>query len=118
MSKLGGGPGITSASILGDVKIRAPTGPFLITNYTVTDVASEPIAVPLTDRVSIGITNESGTITIYFGNSDVTDTGATKGRRIGPNEDFNIDLDDSGTFYLVAPSGQTAAVNIIEIAST
>lgn len=118
MSRLGGGPGRGSVTVDGSVRIRAPTGPFVITNTSATDVASDPLATPLADRVSLAITNLDGTNSVFFGNADVTDSGATRGREIGPNEDFNIDLDDSNAFFLVTSAGKTAAVNIIEIAST
>lgn len=98
----------------------APTGPFTITVVTVTDTASNPLASAYTDRVSLSIRNKSAGTTIYVG-KDLTvtaDDTATGGWEIGPNEDFNIDLDDSNNFTLIAPAGQSATVKILEIAGT
>jgi len=106
------------STITGEVSIKAPTGPFLVTNATVSDVAADPLGAALAARTSISIQNEDLVDYVYFGNADVTDSGATKGRKIGPNEDFHIDLDDSNVFYLIASAGKTPAINIVEIAST
>lgn len=98
----------------------APTGPFKITVASVTDTAANPLASPYTDRVSLSIRNLSALNTIYLG-KDLTvtaDSAATGGWEIGPNEDFNIDLDDSNNFTLIAPAGQTATVKILEISGT
>ncbi len=104
----------------GSINISAPTGPFEITVASVTATAANPLSAPLTARVSLSIRNKSASVTIYFGkNSSVTaDDAATGGWEIGPGEDFNIDLNDSNTFFLIAPTGQTAMVKILEIAST
>lgn len=119
-----GGKVAQDVNLLGgtiDAVIAAPTGPFFITGFDVTDVAADPLAgSPLADRTALSIRNKSATVTIYFGNSNVTadDNNVTGGWEIGPQEDFNIDLNDSETVYLVAPAGQTAHVKILEIAST
>jgi hypothetical protein len=103
-----------------DVQFSAPTGPFDVTNATVTDAAANPIATPLANRVSLSIRNESNSVTIYFGkNSSVTaDNASTGGWEIGAREDFNIDLNDANLFFLITPTGTSAAVKILEIAST
>lgn len=105
--------------ITGEVNIKAPTGPFLITVTSVSSTAADPLTAALTDRVSLSIRNKSTDTTIYLGpTSSVTaDDTATGGWEIGPNEDFNIDLDDSEVFYLITASG-SATVKILEIAST
>lgn len=125
MSKLGGGPGSvtldTGGSIL-DVKIHAPTGPWLVTTALITDVASSPIPVPLTARVAIAVRNLSATEYVYIGpsNSVVASVavGTTSGWRIDPSNDQNIDLDDSTQFYMICEAGKSALVQIIEVAST
>lgn len=106
--------------VVGAFNISAPTGPFSITVANVTDTAANPIALALADRVSISIRNRSAVNTIYFGNSNLVtaDNTSTGGWEIGPEEDFNIDLTDANVFFLIAPSGQTATVKILEIAST
>ena len=111
--------GTVSASI-GEVSIKAPTGPFTITVTTVTDVAALGVVASLADRVSLSLRNKSATVTIYIGpTSGVTaNDAATGGWEIGPSEDFNIDLDDAQDFYLIAPAGQSALVKILEIANT
>jgi hypothetical protein len=121
MSKLGGGPGVldTGGGAL-DIHILAPTGPFQITVATVTDTAANPIAVALTDRVSLSIRNKDATDTVYFGSSAAVtaDNTASGGWEIGPGEDFNVDLDSGNVFFLITPAGQSAVVKILEIAST
>lgn len=110
---------LTSAT--GTVNISAPTGPFSITVTSVSDTAADPLGgSPLAARVSIAIRNKSATVTLYFGSSAAVtaDDTATGGWEIGPGEDFNIDLDDSEAFYLIAPGGESAVVKILEIAST
>lgn len=108
---------IADPAQVSDVHILAPTGPFNITPYTVTTTAANPLAIPLTARVSLSIRNK-GANTVYFGNATVTaDDTVTGGWEIGPGEDFNIDLDDSNVFYLIVASG-TSTVKILEIAST
>jgi hypothetical protein len=111
---------ILAGSITGSVNINAPTGPFEITVATATAVAANPIAVPLTDRVALSIRNKSATVTVYFGkNGSVTaDDTATGGWEIGPGEDFNVDLTDANSFYLITPAATSALVKIMEIAST
>ena len=98
----------------------APTGPFLITVATITDVASNPIAAPLTNRVSVSIRNLSTTVTVYIGpsNTVTADNSATGGWDIGPGEDLHLDLDASNLFHMIATSGDTAFVKIMEIASS
>lgn len=97
-----------------------PTGPFQITVVTVTDVATNPLTTNIPNRVSLSIRNRDLLDTVYFGkNALVTaDDTATGGWEIGPNEDFNIDLDDSNNFFLITTAGQTALVKILEVAST
>ncbi len=104
----------------GNLNISSPSGPFKITAVTVTDTAANPLASAFTDRVSLSIRNKSATDIVYFG-KDLTvtaDDTATGGWEIGPNEDFNIDLDSSNNFTLITTSGQSATVKILEIAGT
>lgn len=109
-----------SQSVTGDVHILAPTGPFSITVGTATAAAANPIAVPLTGRVSLSIRNKDPANTIYFGASVAVtaDDTATGGWEIGPGEDFNVDLDSSESFFLITPAATTAVYKILEIAST
>lgn len=112
--------GANPVPISGTFNFSAPTGPFEITVASVTATAANPLTTPLTARVSLSIRNKSETVPIYFGkNSSVTaDNTATGGWEIGAGEDFNIDLNDDNVFFLIAPTGQTATVKILEIAST
>ena len=105
--------------VSGNFGVSGPTGPFKITPVTITDTASNPVPTPLTNRVSVSIRNLSALTTIYFGSAlTVTpDNAATGGWDIGPGEDFHLDLDDSNLFYMIAPSGESAVVKILEIAS-
>lgn len=120
MSKLGGGSSLltTDGQPL-DIHIRAPTGPFEISVFTVTDVARNPIPVSLTARVSLSIRNKDPANTIYFGDANVTaDNSATGGWEIGPGEDLNVDLDAGNVFFLITTATQRALVKLLEIAST
>lgn len=102
----------------GAVNFKSPTGPFYITVATVTTVAANPIGAALTNRVSLSIRNKSAVNTVYFGasNTVTADNTATGGWEIGPQEDFNIDLDATNSFYLISTGA--AIVKIMEIAST
>lgn len=97
----------------------APTGPFLVSVATITDVSSNPIPVPLTDRVSLSIRNLSTTDTVYIGPSiGVTaDNTATGGWDIGPGEDLHLDLNDANLFHAITPTGTSAQIKIMEISS-
>lgn len=110
---------VLNGTVTGEVHIQAPTGPFLVTVATITDTASNPLASALSDRVAVSIRNK-GPATIYLGpTSGVTaDNAATGGWEIGPDEDFHIELDATEVFYLITPSGQTATIKLLEIAST
>lgn len=105
--------------VTGSFGVSGPTGPFKITPVTITDTASNPVPTPLTNRVSVSIRNLSATTTVYFGSALIVtpDNAATGGWDIGPGEDFHLDLDDSNLFYMIAPSGESAVVKILEIAS-
>lgn len=98
----------------------APTGPIKNTVFTVTDSAQNPLPTPQTNRVSVSIRNKSLTETVYVGglNTVTADDSATGGWEVGPQEDFNLDLDDSNVFFLITTTGNTAQVKILEIASS
>jgi hypothetical protein len=109
----------TPVPISGDFRFAAPTGPFNITVVTATDIATNPLVAPITQRVALSIRNRDLLNTVYFGKSALVtaDDTATGGWEVGPNEDFHIDLDDSNNFFLITPAGQTAKVKILEISS-
>lgn len=99
----------------------APTGPFRVTSGTANDTAANPLASPLSNRVSASIRNLSATDTIYVGpaitvtpDNNVT----TGGWEVGPGEDFHISLSAANAFYFVTQAGKTALWKILEIAST
>lgn len=103
------------------VNIEAPTGPFEITPFQVTSVAANPLPTPLADRVALSIRNNSATVSIFVGKSAAVSTDTTAaggGWEIKPREDLNFDMKEDTSFYLIAPTGQTAWVQIFEIAST
>lgn len=108
-----------TATFSGSVAAAAPTGPLKRLVTTVTDVAADPILVPLANRVSLVVRNKSLTNTIYLGedNTITPDDTATGGWEIGPGEDFSLDLSEDNVFFLIAPAGQSAVVKILEIAS-
>lgn len=101
-----------------DINIKAPTGPFLTTTTTVTTTAASPLGSALTGRTFLAIRNKSLTEVIYLGQtgSVTADDSSTGGWEIGPGEDFNIDLDDSNTFFLITATA-SASVKILEVAS-
>lgn len=104
---------------IGDVNIKAPTGPFYVQVVLVGTTAADPIPTPLAGRVSLSLRNKSTTETVFFGHNNLVtaDSTSTGGWEIGPGEDFNIDLDDSNAFYLISTSANVP-VKVLEIAST
>ena len=108
--------GSTSVS----VGVAAPTGPLRRSVVNVTDVAADPIAIPLANRVALTIRNKDAVHTVYLGedNTITQDDTVTGGWEIGPGEDFSIDLSEDNNFFLIAPAGQTVVVKILEIASS
>lgn len=98
----------------------APTGPFRIVTSTVTDTAANPIGTALANRVALSIRNLSPTFSVYLGEliTVTADDTATGGWEIGPGEDLHLDLDATNLFYLIATTGDTATVKILEIASS
>jgi hypothetical protein len=89
------------------------------TTMTITDVATEIPATPLTDRNAIAIFNKHASQTLYIGNSDVTaDTvdGKTSGWEIDPNSYIQLDIRDTITLYAVFPTGESGKVKIMEVA--
>lgn len=123
MSKIGGGPGSldTSGNPL-EVHILAPTGPFLVTTFLVSDTAANPLPTSLTARVSLSIRNKSGTNTVYLGkDASVTANdaiGTNAGWEIDPNGDQNLDLDSTESIFVICEAGKTAIIKLFEIAST
>lgn len=106
--------------VSGSTAVAAPTGPIKRLVHTVTAIAIDPIATPLSNRVSLTILNLSATVTVFIGedNTITADNSATGGYDIPPQGEFSLDLDDSNNFFLIAPTGQTAIVKILEISST
>ena len=102
------------------VGVSAPTGPLRRSVVNVTDVAADPIAIPLANRVALTIRNKDPVHTVYLGedNTITQDDLATGGWEIGPGEDFSIDLSEDNVFFLIAPAGQSVIVKILEIASS
>lgn len=98
----------------------APTGPLRNSTATVTDTAANPIPSALANRVSVSVRNKDPVDTVYLGalNTVTADDTATGGWEIGPGEDFNLDLDDSNVFFLIAAAGKTPLVKILEVASS
>jgi len=105
--------------ISGSAGVAAPTGPFKITVGTATDVASDPLPIPLNNRFSLSIRNMDPVVTMYVGASPLVtaDNASTGGWDVGPGEDFHLDLSDANAFYLITPTGLTALFKILEIAS-
>lgn len=101
--------------------VVAPTGPFRVSSGTANDTAANPLAAPLSNRVSVSIRNLSGTDTIWVGPAvtvTADNNATTGGWEVGPGEDFHISLSASNAFYFVTAAGKTATWKILEIAST
>lgn len=105
------------------VTIKAPTGPFQVTTALVTDVASNPLAMALTNRVSLSIRNIDTTDSVFIGKDlsviSVVAVGTNSGWELFPNSaEQNLDLDAGESFFLICATGKSALVQIFEIAST
>lgn len=104
-----------------NASIHGATGPFLVTTKTIPDTATLAVASPLANRQSMSIRNLETTNILYVGPSALVTadsvTGTTSGWEVGPNEDFHIDIDSTQVLYLIAETGKTVQVKILEIAS-
>lgn len=108
----------SAVEISGGVITAIPSGlrvRLKITNTTVSDVASQVPAVPLTARNSIIIEN-NGLDPIYIGESNVSNSGANEGWKIDPSSIFSTDITDLIQIYAIAPIGKTVTLKIMELA--
>jgi hypothetical protein len=87
----------------------------LVTNLTITDVASALPLVSLASRNSMIFENR-GAFSIFFGNSNVTASGANQGWELIPNASYSVDITDTIIIYAIAPVGQTVNVKVMEYA--
>lgn len=90
------------------------------TTMDVSDVAITLPAAPLTARNSLSLTNLSTVDTLYIGfASNVTPDralGTTAGWEVGPNEGFNLDIQDNILIYGITEAGKTVRIKIMELA--
>ena len=89
------------------------------TTLIVDDTATELPAIPLLNRNSMIIFNQSTTVTVYIGNSNVTAdsvVGNTSGWPIPPLSFYATDIKDTIIIYARCPTGQTAKVLVEEVA--
>lgn len=108
----------TPLVIEADVNIVPSTsGPIKITGATVTDSSAAFPATNQVGRASLSIRNIDTTESIWIVNS----TGISKATagvdiwEIGSDETFNIDFDDTNQVILVADSGKSVSIQIMEI---
>ena len=87
-----------------------------ITNTTIGDTATAIPLTALTNRNSMIIFNKSTTLSLFIGNSDVTDSGTDEGWIIDPESYFSLDVANEIVIYGLAPSGETVDVKILEFA--
>lgn len=91
-----------------------------ITTLDITDTVSPIPATALVGRNSLSLTNLSTTDTLYVGfNTNVTASralGVNAGWEVGPNEGFNLDIQDDIIIYGITETGVTVRVKIMELA--
>lgn len=93
------------------------SGPIKITGSSVTDSSAGFPATNQSGRNSISIRNIDTAESIWIVNS----TGITKAGagvdiwEVGPDETFNMDMDDTNKINLVADTGKTVSIQIMEI---
>lgn len=126
---------VTTTSVLGDVGLDvnilggAITGEFTqtglktqgkVTTMTVSHTPTPLPATPLTKRNSLAVTNLSSSDILYIGfSSSVTadaTIGTNAGWEVGPNEGFNLDIQDDIIIYGITQSGITIKIKIMELA--
>ena len=85
-----------------------------ITNTTIGNTATILPTTPLAQRNSMIFYNMS-TDSIYFGNADVTTTGATQGWEIPSGSYFSFDITESINIYFIS-TGTSSQIKILEMA--
>ena len=92
-------------------------GPIKVSGTSVTDTSAAFPATNQADRASLSVRNISKNKSIYIVNSTgITLAGAGADNwEIGPNETINFDFDDTNQVNLVADSGDTVSIQILEI---
>lgn len=92
---------------------------WLPTTMIVGDTALPLPAIPLDQRNSIIIYNQSATETLYIGKSNVTAdsvVGVTSGWQIPAKSYFALDVRDTIIIYGICETGKTAQVQVLEVA--
>lgn len=100
-----------------------PSGLFTagkITTMNVTDSAIALPSTPLSGRNSLSLTNLSLTDTLYIGfSTGVTANrtiGINAGWEVGPQEGFNLDIQDDIIIYGITETGKTILIKVMELA--
>lgn len=101
--------------------VQAAVGPIKITGETVTATSAEfPTAANQANRAAFSVRNVDASQSVWVVNS----TGITKAAagddiwEIGPNETLNLDFDDTNKITLVADTGQSVKIQVLEIRGT
>jgi len=85
-----------------------------VTNTTISGTAAILPATPLALRNSMIFYNNSSD-SIFFGNADVTTSGATEGWEIPTGSYFSFDITDAINVYFIS-TGTNSKVKILEMA--
>lgn len=95
---------------------RVPTTDLLNNAYVTAEKTSTATATivrvggsNLTNRKVIEIVN-TGNVVVYVGASNVTSTGANRGRPINPKGNYNVALASNVDLYITSPSSTTYVV--------
>ena len=97
---------------------NAAIGPIKVTGETVGDSSAEfPVAANQTDRAAFSVRNTDPLESVYIVNSTGISLVAAgdDAWEIGPNETLNLDFDDTNKITLVAESGKSVKIQVLEI---
>lgn len=91
-----------------------------VTTMLVTDTVTAIPLLPLSERNSISLTNLSTIDTLYVGfHTGITADqalGTTAGWEVGPQEGFNLDIQDDVILYGITETGKTIKIKVMELA--
>lgn len=104
---------IIAGSVTGEFSESGLKNAIKVQSFIVTDTVTAIPLVPLTNRNSMSI-RILGSGTLYFGDSSVT---VASGYPKGTGEEISLDIKDNTSvqLYVVAESGQSVEVRILEV---
>lgn len=109
----------TSADVTGTITPSGLQNGGLNTTVLITDTATKLPVTALSDRNSILLKNESQTtyVRLGFDNTVIAElaVGNLTGKKLDPEDEFNVDIKDTVELWAIAPSGESALIQIMEL---